>query len=141
MKKKPTNPKSEFLTKPQILMPQTVNTSYDLEERTAKFGEDIVRFVRKIPDHLANRPLISQLVRSGTSVGANYCEADDAESKKDFRHKIGICKKEARETKHWLRMIVTAVPELKGDASKLWQEAKELNLIFNAIVNSTKAKH
>jgi four helix bundle protein len=76
------------------------------------------------------------LIRSGTSVGANYCEADDAESKNDFKHKIGICKKEARESKHWLRMIVTAIPELRDDAAVLWQEAKELNLIFNAIIRS-----
>ena len=79
--------------------------------------------------------MISQLIKSSTSVGANYCEADDAESKKDFKHKISICKKEARETKHWLRMIAVAIPELKDGSRKLWQEAKELNLIFNAIVN------
>ncbi|MBU2595532.1 four helix bundle protein [Patescibacteria group bacterium] len=111
---------------------------YDLEERTAKFGEDIIRFCRKIPRDPITIPIISQLVRSGTSIGANYCEADDAESGKDFRHKIGICKKEARETKHWLRMIVVACPDLKDEAKKLWQEAKELNLIFNAILNKIK---
>jgi four helix bundle protein len=81
-------------------------SKYDLEERTAKLGEEIIKFVRKITENYITRPLISQLVRAGTSVGANYCEADDAESKKDFKHKIGICKKESRETKHWLRMIV-----------------------------------
>ena len=108
---------------------------YDLEERTAKFGENVILFTKKISDNTINRPLISQLIKSSTSVGANYCEADDAESKKDFKHKIGICKKEARETKHWLRMIAVAIPELKDGSRKLWQEAKELNLIFNAIVN------
>jgi len=106
---------------------------YDLEERTAKFGENIIRFVKKIPKKAETLPLISQLVRAGTSVGANYCEADDAESKKDFIHKIRICKKESRETKHWLRMIVVAVPELKEEARVLWQEAQELNLIFASI--------
>ena len=74
-----------------------------------------------------------QLVRAGTSVGANYCEADDAGSKKEFRYRISICKRESRETKHWLRMIAAAVPEQKADARVLWQEAKELNLIFGAI--------
>lgn len=113
---------------------------YDLEERTAKFGEDIIKFAKKIPKNSITIPLITQLVKAGTSVGANYCEADDAESKKDFKHKIGICKKEARETKHWLRMIVVACPELKEEARKLWTEAKELNLIFNAIVRATKKK-
>ena len=73
-------------------------------------------------------------------MGANYCEADDAESKKDFQHKIGISKKEAREAKHWLRMIVVAVPEFKAEARILWQEAKELNLIFNAIVRKLNDK-
>ena len=112
--------------------------TYDLEERTAKFGEDVIRFCRQIPQNTITIPIISQLIKAGTSIGANYCEADDAESKKDFNHKIGICKKEARETKHWLRMIVVTNPELKGEARKLWLEAKELNLIFNAIVRSSK---
>ena len=111
---------------------------YDLEERTAKFGEDVIKFARRIPKDVTSIPIISQLIRSGTSVGANYCEADDAESKKDFNHKIGICKKEARESKHWLRMVAVAFPELKEDARKLWTEAKELNLIFNAIVRSSR---
>lgn len=112
------------------LMPQKI---YDLEERTAKFGENVIRFSIRIPKNAVTLPIIGQLVSSGTSVGANYCEADDAESKKDFKHKIGICKKESRETKHWLRMIIVACPETKAEAMKLWQEAKELNLIFNAI--------
>jgi four helix bundle protein len=106
---------------------------YDLEERCAKFGEDIIKFAKKIPVNPVTQRIISQLVGSGTSTGANYCEADDAESNKDFKHKIGISKKEARETKHWLRMIAVAVPELKEEARILWQEAKELHLIFNAI--------
>lgn len=111
---------------------------YDLEERTAKFGENIIKFARKIKETAITAPLVTQLVKSGTSIGANYCEADDAESKKDFKHKIGICKKEARETKYWLRMIAVAVPELKAEARILWQEAKELNLIFNSITNKLK---
>ncbi|MBU4351142.1 four helix bundle protein [Patescibacteria group bacterium] len=113
---------------------------YDLEERTAKFGEEILRFVKSIPRRVDTLPIISQLVRAGTSVGANYCEADDAESRQDFKHKIGICKKEARETKHWLRMVVVAVPESKIEAGILWQEAKELNLIFNSIINKITRK-
>ena len=114
---------------------------YDLEERTAKFGENIIKFAKKVPKNAITIPLITQLVKAGTSVGANYCEADDAESKRDFTHKIGICKKEARESKHWLRMIVVACPELKEEARPLWTEAKELNLIFNAIVRSSKKKN
>jgi len=109
-----------------------------LEERTAKFGEDVVRFCRKIPRGPITDPLINQLVKCGASVGANYSEADDAESKLDFKHKIGICKKESRECKHFIRMIVVAVADLKEEARSLWQEAKELNLIFNTIYKKVK---
>jgi len=110
------------------------NKEYDLEERTALFGEQVIAFAKTVSSNAITLPLIGQLVRSGTAIGANYCEADDAESKKDFRHKIGICRKEARETKHWLRMIVAAEPDTREPARKLWQEAKELNLIFSAIL-------
>ena len=97
-------------------MTQNDKHKYDLEERTAKFGEDIIKFAKKIPKNTVTIPLISQLVRAGTSVGANYCEADDAFTKRDFSHKISICRKESRETKHWLRMIAMAIPELKEEA-------------------------
>jgi len=113
---------------------------YDLEERTANFGIEIIKFTRKLPKDIIVTPLINQLIKSGTSIGANYCEADDAESRDDFRHKIGICKKEARETKYWLRTIAVAVPESKEEGRRLWQEAKELNLIFNKIVHTLKNK-
>ena len=111
----------------------TGGRDYDLEERTARFGEAVIGFAKHIPRNVVTLPLIEQLVKAGSSVGANYCEANDAESKKDFRHKIGICRKEAHETKHWLRMIAAAEPELAEAARQLWQGAKELNLIFGAI--------
>jgi four helix bundle protein len=107
--------------------------NWDLEERTASFGESIIAFAKRVPDGPVTRPLITQLVRAGTSVGANYCEANDADSKKDFIFKIGLCRREAKETKHWLRMVVAAESQLREDARLLWQEAKELNLIFGAI--------
>jgi four helix bundle protein len=88
---------------------------------------------KKLPRNPVTLPLINQIVRSGTSVAANYCEADDAVSKKDFKNKIGTCRKEPRETKLWLRMVAAAEPEFKTDARKLWREAKELHLIFAAI--------
>jgi four helix bundle protein len=109
---------------------------YDLEERTARFGEEIIDFAGQIPANPVTKRLIEQLVGAGTSVGANYCEADDAVSKKDFRYKIGICKREARETKFFLRMVVRAAPELRERARPLWQEAKELHLIFANIFRS-----
>jgi len=116
---------------------QNPNTKkYDLEERTAKFGEKIIVFSKDISNTPVNRPLISQVVRSGTSIGANYMEADGAESKKDFQHKIAICKKEAKETRHWLRMIGKANLEKLDDCRELWKEANELALIFSSIIRS-----
>ena len=109
---------------------------FDLEERTASFGETVIRFAQTIRETAVTRPLVSQLVRAATSVGANYCEANDAESKTDFRHKIAICRKESRETGHWLRMLTVALPESAPETRKLWQEAKELNLIFGAVIRS-----
>ena len=111
---------------------------YDLEERTAKFGEVVIIFAKRLPIGMVTSPLINQLVRAATSIGANYAEADDAQSKKEFLQKIGYCRKEARETKHWLRMIATATPENRDAARVLWQEAKELHLIFAAICRSGK---
>jgi len=110
--------------------------AFDLEERTAAFGEAVLRFVRQISRNPVNDPLISQLVRSATSVGAKYCEADDSVSKRDFKNKIGLCRKESRETKYWLRVIAVANDELKAEARRLWTEAKELNLIFSKIFRS-----
>lgn len=115
------------------------NAKYDLEERTAVFGESIIDFARLVPQTVIATNLIIQLIKSGTSIGANYCEADCAESKKDFVHKLGICRKESKETKYWLRMISRTVPELKTQARICWREANELNLIFSAIIKKTKA--
>lgn len=106
---------------------------FDLEERTARFGEAIVRFSRRVPRDPTNNRLIDQLVGCGTSVGANYCEANEGVSKKDFRHTIGRCVKEAKETKYFLRMIAASEPELAEQGRELYREAKELHLIFAAI--------
>ena len=106
---------------------------YDLEERTARFGESIIDFAKTIPPSAVTYRIISQLVGAATSVGANYVEADDAVSKKEFLKNIGTCRKEARETKFFLRMVVRAVPEIQRQARILWVEAKELHLIFSKI--------
>src|SRR3989338_6367710 len=95
---------------------------YDLSERTAVFGEAIIDFVHALPDSQVIRPLVSQIVRSSTSVGANYMEADGAESKKDFQHKVSLCKKEAMETMHWLRMLAKAQPTTVVEGRKLLTE-------------------
>ena len=115
----------------QVLNP---NVKYDLVERTSKFGADIITFAKSVKETNINRSIINQLVRSATSVGANYMEADCAESKKDFNHKIGICKKEAKETTHWLHMLAVAEPSQIERCRELWKEAHELTLIFSAIV-------
>jgi four helix bundle protein len=112
---------------------------YDLEERTAVFGENVIAFCRRVRPDIITTPLLSQIIRSSTSIGANYCEANGASSKKDFRNKIFICKKEAQETKHWLRMIAKAAPEHQEDSRKLWKECQELTLIFQKILTSLKA--
>ena len=114
--------------------------NYDLEERTAKFGEEIIEFSKKIPRNPITISLISQLVRAGTSVGANYCEADDACSKKDFVNKIALCRKESRETKHWLRMVAKAEETLESETKRHRTEAQELNLIFASIVRKCTNK-
>ena len=107
--------------------------NYDLEERTAKFGEDVIEFVGKINRSEINRPLVNQIVRSATSVGANYMEANEASSKKDFRNKIHIYKKEIKETKYWLQLMAKTNPEIKEKIRILWKEAQELTLIFSKI--------
>ena len=126
------NEDSELVVREEPAKPHV----YDLEERTARFGEAIIDLVKQIPQDAVTSRLINQLVGAATSVGANYVEADDAVSKKEFLKNISTCRKEARETKHFLPMIVRAVPELKPQARTLWLEAKELNLIFSKIWRS-----
>ncbi len=111
---------------------------YDLEERTARFAEAVIDLMKKTPNNSINKRMIEQVVGSAGSVGANYCEANEAESKKDFRHKIGICKKEAKETKHWIRLLAKANDNFKSELRILWQEAQELLLIFSSIIKSSK---
>jgi len=119
-------------------MSELNKTKYDLEERTAQFGEEVIIFCKQMYQDTITKPIISQLIRSATSIGANYMEANAASSKKDFRNKIFICKKETQETKHWLRMMVKCVPDKKEEIGKLWQEAQELTLIFGKILSSSK---
>ncbi len=111
---------------------------FNLEERTAQLAEDIIDLVKSIKIDAINSRIITQLVGSGGSLGANYCEATEAESKKDFIHKIGICKKETKETKHWLRLLARTNPEKKEDIRKLWQETQELLLIFSKAIKTSR---
>lgn len=109
---------------------------YDPEERTALFGEDVIHFCRTLKHDSITRSLIDQVVRSSTSIGANYMEANGASSKKDFRNKTYICKKESQETQHWLRMLSAAAPDHKKELRILWQEVHEFVLIFQKITST-----
>ncbi|MEK7149452.1 MAG: four helix bundle protein [Patescibacteria group bacterium] len=113
-----------------------LSNNYDLEERTAKFGENIIEFCRNVKQDIITKPIINQIIRSGTSIGANYMEANGASSKRDFRNKIFICKKESQETKHWLRMMVKCIPDKEEELKKIWNEAQELTMIFHKIVST-----
>jgi four helix bundle protein len=116
------------------------NREYDLEERTVKFSEDVIEFIVKIKRDDINRNIISQLIRAATSIGANYCEANASSSKRDFRNKIYICKKETNETKYWLRVLAKYHPELKEKLRNFWKEVHELHLIFQKITNTLDKK-
>jgi hypothetical protein len=121
---KSETPRNEFdkafwndATAPMIREEPSDKHVYDLEERTARFGEAVIDFA-KIPQSAVTNRIVNQLVGAGTSVGT--------------------CNRETREAKHFLRMAVRAVPELKPEARKLWMEARELHLIFSKIWRSGK---
>jgi len=110
--------------------------TYDLEDRTFQFAKDVRSFIKKLPKTTANTEDIKQLVRASGSVGANYIEANEAVSKKDFIYRIKICRKESKESRFFLRLLDTNnAPELNDEASGLAQEAMELTKIFGAILN------
>ncbi len=119
-------------------MKQFINKTYDLEERTARFGEKIINLCKKTPKNIVTIPIIDQLIRAGTSPGANYCEANGASSKRDFKNKIFTCKKESKESKYWLRMLANACEEVAAECRELWKEAQELTMIFSKIASNTK---
>jgi len=114
---------------------------YDLEQRTATFSNNLIVFCKSCPKNVITLPIINQLVRAGTSIGANYREANGASSKKDFQNKAFICKKESKETLYWLELAGKAIDDekQKQNCRKLWQESKELTLIFSKIAYSTKS--
>ncbi|MBI4993755.1 four helix bundle protein [Candidatus Wolfebacteria bacterium] len=113
-----------------------LTNNYNLEEKTAKFGESVIKFCKTIKQNSINNSIVNQLIRSATSIGANYMEANGASSRKDFKNKIHICKKESQETKHWLRMMASCDLEKKEEIKKLWEEAQELTFIFGKIIST-----
>jgi len=113
------------------------SNKFDLEERTSIFSERIIDLCKKAPKDIITIPVINQLIRAGTSIGANYCEANGASSKKDFKNKIFICKKESKETKYWLRILARSVKELTEECRELWREAQEFTMMFSKIAANT----
>ena len=112
---------------------------YDLEKRTTEFSKTVLVFLKSVQSTHLNKNIIEQLLRSSTSVGANYMEANGASSKKDFRYKIHICKKEIKETMYWIELLNELLEvKQKEKLKQIWQESKELTLIFNKIAFSLK---
>ena len=111
---------------------------YDLEERSLNYAKMAIRFVKGLPQDIANREIIKQLIRSACSVGANYIEANECLGKKDFAMRIKICRKEAKESKYWLILIETKDSQQEFQRERLMQEAEELKRIFSSILLKTK---
>ena len=111
---------------------------YDLLERTSSLAKNIIDLCKKLPRNEINKTIIFQLVKSATSIGANYTEADCAESKKDFIHKLSISRKEAKETMYWLNILKHAMPEHKNECDVQSRETEELLRIFSTIITKTR---
>lgn len=110
--------------------------AFDLEQRTIKFSENVILLCKKVNKNIVTTPIISQLLRSATSIGANYHEANGASSKKDFKNKIFLCKKEAKETMYWLQLLSKADDNYIIECRRLWKEAYELTRIFTSIIST-----
>ena len=119
------------------MLNQKYKHQFDLEDRTAKFSINILNICRTITINYLNENQIKQLIKSATSIGANYMEANGSDSKRDFKSKISICKKEAKETTYWLRILMNLFPNKKDELKILWTEAQELLLIFSAIIKNS----
>ena len=120
-------------------MDQITSKIYDLGERTSLFSETMLEFCKRLRIDKISQILILQLIRCTTSIGANYMEARNGSSKKDFRNKIFICKKEAQETEYWLRLLQKCFPLEKEEIIKFSNEAHELLLIFQKIISTSKS--
>ena len=111
---------------------------YDLDERTIKFAANVITINQKVAFSFSTKNIQEQLLRSATSIGANYQEANGAASKSDFRNKISICKKEALETQYWIRLMATLDTNNKDAWNTLYKECHELLLIFSRIFHSSR---
>jgi len=113
---------------------------YDLEDRTLMFGKKIIGLVKLLPKNQVNYRFSDQIIRSGTSIGANYREANETETKKDFQYRIRICRKESKETIYWLQLLTEANEILDKSIKPLINETQEFVKIFAAILEKTKIK-
>ncbi len=111
---------------------------YDLEERSLDFSKKLIGLIKKLPKDTINMKLSGQLIRSGTSMGANYREANETETKKDFCYRIRICRKEGKETLYWLQLVEEANPNLTEEIKTLYQETSELVKIFASILEKSR---
>ena len=120
-------------------MPENLkNKPYDLEERTFQFAKRAFQYFKNLPRNSVNLEISKQGIRSSGSIGANFIEANEAFSRKDFTMRVKISRKEAKETIYWLRLIREFAPSFKKDVFPLEQEARELILIFSAIIKNSK---
>ena len=111
---------------------------YDLEDRTLSFAKEVIKFVNGLPKTIANIEIIKQLIRSSSSVGANYIEANEALSKKDFAMRIKICRKEAKESGYWLKLVELNGSNAEQKRQTLIDESTQITKIFGAILEKTK---
>ena len=119
------------------MVPSPKINSEILSNRLLKFSKDCQELATKLPKAQYNMIYGNQLIRSSSSTGANYIEANESLSKKDFRYRIKICRKEAKESGYWLRLIVSANPRSENDADGLIRESVELTKIFSSIAEKT----
>jgi four helix bundle protein len=111
---------------------------YDLEARTLRFAKEVIEFTKILPRTIANVEIMKQLIRASGSVGANYIEASEALSKKDFAVRVKICRKECKESRYWLRLTEVKGEDAENRQQSLINEATELMKIFGSIVEKTK---
>ena len=111
---------------------------YDLEERTLRFAKEVISFVNRLPKSLSNVEIIKQLVRSSGSVGANYIEANEALGKQDFKMRTKICRKEAKESVYWLKLVEVNDEKKENARQQLIVEAAQLTKIFSSILEKSK---
>jgi len=120
-----------------LIFIEMTSKQYFLEGRTEKFGKSVIKYAKSIKITFYNNNILSQLLKSATSVGANYREANGAESKKDFVHKIAICKKELKETEYWLKMLFESSSNYKELGEPIYKETVELIKLFAKIYSSS----